>query len=872
MANSNEILEIIDDIFSNENNNKLYGITSLINVNDLLDYAQNYDGSQEKRERLIKECAAKKYKFSDKELIDIVKKYYDLFNYKKIILVAGGIVNRHLEDPRYKDNPDALLELRFLRDYIYKLAKKYINPNEKVQVYDVDLRKGALNVIDASNLFYGIEPDLTCPIDDKTYESIVEYISSEVNSNNEIVPAYSCFINIADDMDLGIKATDLVRYAEQRNPNMSDDEKASIIQELLELPEFKQGINKNNTFFMATFNASDVLNTISDPNMTEDEIQLAYTILDDLDILYNNVDGDFEVKDNVIPLKRLVGALNEARGRFKNAIKVNGSTNDLIELVKRGLLMHDDVIDVLDRVNSPNQLLAEAYVNNLFGLEDLKAVEEKYKDRDVSVDVIKSLALKEIVGKEVVEDDKLDKFPIDNRTFDLLPSELKTKLLVNRLNSGKFKDLELFIQKNELSADEIKQLLFERRVALDDIENFKKYVVDNKVKYDLSELEYSPEKLGGCFFELRHDVFAKASEDLGIILEEPDLSDEEIEKRKVEYNFQKLLYQRGKKYLSEDEVKEYQKEIGKRLDSVEDGLSTLLDSDIVLEQLYLDELIGFEQLKYPELKEKLLKEHKIRPIDLSYFPETSKEKKGPIDNLSLLSTYYYQGTLTSSQLIDFYINNQISANTFNQMAEAIHLEMEFDKIFDEEKLKKLGYSALTNIGKDEITSKFARYHDIALRYSKNPQIEDVIYKALEKTKAKKQITAHNIENLYKAKLLSPKDIEKLGTKYWGILLNSKRFNVRPTDLKIAFRDMDGKVEKRNKLEELFLNEFNTNNAKTPEEKENLFEIRKNLLEQIYLNSDYLQADDDNYRFFVTNGYIEFDEAEREAMSSRRNYC
>ena len=394
-----------------------------------------------------------------------------------------------------------------------------------------------------------------------------------------------------------------------------------------------------------------------------------------------------------------------------------------------------------------------------------------------------------------------------------------------------------------------------------------KYIVDNKVKYDLSELEYSPASLGGTYFDLNHEVFAKASEELGIILDEPKFSEEEIDKRKAEYNFQKLLYQKGKKYLSEDEIKEYQKEIGRRLDLVEDGLSTLIDSDIVLEQLYLDELIGFEQLRYPELKEKLLKEHNIRPIDLSYFPETSKEKKGPIDNLSLLSTYYYQGTLTSSQLVDFYINNQISANTFNQMAEAIHLEMEFDKIFDEEKMKQLGFNALTNISKEEITSKFARYHDIALRYSKNPEIEDIIYRCLDKTKAKKSISVHNIENLYKAKLLSPKDIEKLGTKYWGILLNSKRFNVRPTDLKIAFRDKDGKVDKRNKLEELFLNEFNTNNAKTNEERENLFEIRKNLLEQIYLNPEFLEADDENYRYFVTNGYVEFDEADKEERIS-----
>ena len=73
MANSNEILEIIDDIFSNENNNKAYGITSLISINDLLNYAQNYSGSQERRGKLADECSAKNYRFSDKELIDIVK-------------------------------------------------------------------------------------------------------------------------------------------------------------------------------------------------------------------------------------------------------------------------------------------------------------------------------------------------------------------------------------------------------------------------------------------------------------------------------------------------------------------------------------------------------------------------------------------------------------------------------------------------------------------------------------------------------------------------------------------------------------------------------------------------------------------------------
>ena len=147
MANSNEILEIIDDIFSNENNNRAYGITSLISVNDLLNYAQNYSGSQERRGKLADECSARNYKFSDKELIDIVKKYYDLFDYKKIILMAGGIVNKHFENSEYRDNPDALLELGYLRDYINKLAKKYINPNEKVQIFDANLRKGTLSVV-----------------------------------------------------------------------------------------------------------------------------------------------------------------------------------------------------------------------------------------------------------------------------------------------------------------------------------------------------------------------------------------------------------------------------------------------------------------------------------------------------------------------------------------------------------------------------------------------------------------------------------------------------------------------------------------------------------------------------------------------------
>jgi hypothetical protein len=44
---------------------------------------------------------------------------------------------------------------------------------------------------------------------------------------------------LAEDIDLGIKTTDLIRYAEKKNPDVSDEEKFDWIKELLNLPSGK---------------------------------------------------------------------------------------------------------------------------------------------------------------------------------------------------------------------------------------------------------------------------------------------------------------------------------------------------------------------------------------------------------------------------------------------------------------------------------------------------------------------------------------------------------------------------------------------------------------------------------------------------------
>ena len=827
-----EKLQLIEDMFNYTGDDKInFSMGNLINApNRFIHYCIDVENDPRKSYYLLADEKSNLYDkrfISDKEedikqfLID----HIDIVNLNKVVLFAYyWLKNCEIlpEQRNYRDECkrklEGLIAKYDMHDVLYYLELSNMTQNgfPKIVTLDADEILGHHKNQKQKESF-----------DFKKYNKYMKYIKYEMLlALPKVDDMYMAIVMFFDDMDT-------------HHPELSTQERFDI---LMRNETFRKNIDTDNFVLAANYGIIDLLQKRS-KTISIDDFESVLAEYKDLNAEANlSVFNDESFKDKFTGRNYLSEYYDICEKICEKLLLEDGSNID--RLVKTGHLNRSSFELYFEDSKDKETTLGYGLA---FGLVDETRIEKICEKSKFDLQKVRNTAFSITLENSKCKEGDYLSYPVNIALFRSVipPDELEKLITVltkdltkHPYSTTSSEKLSLLWKEGMINDAYIKQLYLNEKLSSEDMNTISGFIADYKIVADENSFKQNTDRL----IELYKYLYAKPMlannkeyDDIkGEFDNLPEFDEQEKELIEKNYQFQRKLFLDSKKSPAT------------KYDELENGLGVLILYPEIAKHLYHEKLIDFQSLR------ELIDDTGIRPEDretnnMVLRGEIAQEDlpfivRGTFleDNPLVLTQLYDAKNITYKEIINKYVDGNISYETLLRFGQGRDLSEEFD----EGRYLDLFLNAIKSSRNE--TSKvehFARYRRAFMLFKPQDNYENIYSNIYDR---QQEILTQNfredrIEDFYREHvidgrnlldLLDPNNIkfkkkEKL-LESIGTLMMTQDLSVHDTE--VLFRDTDGSHIKRDRLESI----FKTRNIP--------YEVKMKILADCYKSATELDAE------------------------------